>query len=353
MKRTVLVLALVAGVLGIASPARATTPAVWAFGAVLNPTPVGTETLPAQYRGNSLCPDKDATVRETAVGVYVVTFPCVASHNGIVHVTAIDGTGRICTPAKWSAGAGTEVVTVFCYGTNGVPTTAYPADAMFAVLYTTSDGVGVTSGGWYSYVSVTATGALSVSYNSTGATNTVTHLGTGAYQVHVVNRGAGKVSGNIQVNAIDPNHTARQCQVAAWSPGDSDNLVTVHCYDFDGRPVDSPFVFAYHNQRALTGAIDLPKHFGYLWSGYGGPPNVSYNSVGSTNGVSYDTVYFGGIGVGATDLQVTAFGANPMVCQPGQLWESGTTIIEKTVHCTAPPKYPVNPYYFITANGDT
>jgi hypothetical protein len=352
MKRSALVLALLAGLLVVASPAHAAAPSVWAFGAVLNPTPTGTEALPAQYRGNSLCPDKDATVRRRAVGVYVVTFPCVASQNGIVHVTAIDGTGRICTPAKWTTGGGAEVVTVFCYGTDGVPTTAYPADAMFAVLYTTSDGVGVTSGGWYSYVSVEATGALSFSYNSTGAANTVTHVGTGAYRVRVITRGSGKVSGDIQLNAVDPDHTARECQVADWSPGDSVNDVTVHCYDFDGRPVDSPFVFAYHNQRSLTGAPDIPTSFGYLWSPYGGPPIISYNSVGSTNGVSYDTVYFGQIGVGATDLQVTAFGANPMVCEAGQLWETGGILIEKNVHCTAPRKYPVNPYYFATANSD-
>jgi hypothetical protein len=89
------------------------------------------------------------------------------------------------------------------------PVTAYPADALFSVLYTTSDGVGVTAGGWYDYLFAAADGSLVTSYNSTGTANSVVHTGVGAYRVTVVNRGTIKLSGNVHLNAVNSTAAAR------------------------------------------------------------------------------------------------------------------------------------------------
>lgn len=345
---------LTAGHSGQATPAAAPTAVetVWAFGASVVENPVGVTALPPQFRGNSLCPEKDATVQRTSVGVYVVTFPCVGSVNGIVHVTAI-GYARVCNPARWVRSGTNEVVTIRCYGTNGVPVAAYPVDALFSVLYTTSDGVGVTSGGWYDYVFAAADGSPVTSYNSTGAANSVVHTGVGTYRVTVVNRGTVKLSGNVHLNAVNTTTAARECQVGAWFPGDAVNQFTVACYDFDGRPFDSPFVLAYHNERALTGAPAAPSLFGYVWTKAGGPPQVSFNSAGAPNTVDFSTVDFAQIGGAATHVQVGAFGPNPMSCGPVQLWEGGThEIVVKDIICWSPPKWPVQPFFLVTANGD-
>jgi hypothetical protein len=333
--------------LGAAAPAQAAAPDVWAFAAATNPTPAPGEVLNLQSGTfRATCPTRRATIRETATGVYRVTFPCSASTRGIVHVTTVDPFGRRCAPATWAAGNGNEVVTVNCYGQLGL------ADhATFALLYTTSSGL-ASGGGAYSYVRANASGALVSTYNSVGATNTVSRQGIGSYQVRLPNRSAEKFSSNLQVTAIDNTHVYRQCKVSGWDSGSGLDLVTVRCYDVNGRTVDSPFVLSAHNHRAVYGAVNPPKFFAYLWSLPGAPSQSSVNSVGGSNGVSGNTVFFSGVGTGATTLQVTGYGSGSAYCQPTQWWQTGSAVIAKDVLCYTAPSRPaaVIPYFVTTAS---
>jgi hypothetical protein len=345
MRRVVLlVLTVLLAAVGLAAPARAATPDVWAFAGVTNPTPAPGSVLPTQFAA-SRCPSRHATVRETSTGVYQVTLPCSASTRGIVHVTTVDTFGRFCTPSRWVASNGNEIVTVYCYGQLGLPN-----HATFTVLYTTSSGL--ASPGSYAYVHVSAAGALIASDNSAGATNTVTRLGVGTYQVRLPNRTSDKFAGDLQVTAVDPNHVARHCKVGAWDSGTGLNLVTVRCFGADRTQVDSPFTLSYHDRRAVYGGV--PAHFGYLWTLAGAPPGSGFNSTGATNGKQANTVFFPGIGTGATTVQVTPYGSGPTYCQPTQWWQAGGSIIVKDVLCYAAPSQPaaIVPY-FITAASST
>ena len=340
------VLVALAVVVGGAAPARAATPDVWAYAGLTNPTPAPGSVLPAAFQAGTFrtsCPTRPATVREPATGVYQVTFPCSASTRGIVHVTTVDPFGRFCTPSRWAAASGSEVVTVYCYGQLGLP-----SHATFTVLYTTSSGP--ASVGSYAYVYANAAGTLLASDNSAGATNTVTRLGVGTSQVRLPNRGADKYTGDLQVTAVDPTHVARHCKVSAWDSGTGLNLVTVRCFGVDRATVDSPFTLSYHQQRAVYGAV--PAHFAYRWTLPGAPPGSSFNSTGAANGVSGNTVFFPGVGTGATTVQVSAYGAGPTYCQPTQWWQTGSAVIVKDVLCYAAPSQPaaVVPYFISTAS---
>jgi len=88
-----------------------------------------------------------------------------------------------------------------------------------------------------------------------------------------------------------------------------------------------------------------------VWTKYGGPPQVSYNSAGAPNTVDAATVDFAQIGGAATHVQITAFGPDPLSCGPSQLWEGlSHEVIVKDVICTSPPKWTPHPFYFATAN---
>jgi hypothetical protein len=338
MRRVLLGLVIVLAAVGVPASAHAATPDVWAFAALTNPTPAPGSALPSQFAATP-CPTRQATVREPSTGVYQVTFPCSASTRGIVHVTTVDAFGRFCTPSRWAASNGNEIVTVYCYGQLGLPN-----HATFTVLYTTSSGT--ATGGSYSYVFASASGGLLASDNSAGATNTVTRLGAGTYRVRLPNRGSDKLAGDLQVTAVDPTHVARHCKVGAWDSAVGLNVVTVQCYGVGRTLVDSPFTVSYHDHRAVYGAV--PKYFGYLWTVTG----TGFNSTGGQNGKQANTVFFSGIGFGATTVQVTPFGSGPTYCQPTQWWQSGGSIVVKDVLCYAAPSQPaaVVPYFISAAS---
>jgi hypothetical protein len=328
-------LATVAGVVLVASPAAAAVPNAFAFAFMDNPSPgVGYAMDPAHQSGTFASTCGKSTVTQFATGGYEVTFPCAGrARQGIVHVTAVDASGRYCAPGKWTANGGIdEIVDVFCFDPTGSP-----ADATFTILYTTSSGP--PTGGQHAYLFADPSGVLHASYNGSGAANAVSPLGVGIYQVTLPGIAPGGYAGDLQATAV--NTTARRCKVGNWSISLSgtDYGLLVFCFDATGTFADSQFTLSYHDQRSVSGALSPPRRFAYVFDTPGAPPATNFNSVGGSNtvtpaGVGEDLVVFGKVGVKATHMQVTTYGDDPGYCQLSRLWVLlGSDAYVKTVIC--------------------
>src|SRR5262245_20225673 len=96
-----------------ASPAAAAVPNVWAFAYSDNPPPLPCSILNPAYQWGSFqtaCPGSMATITQIATGKYVVVFPCSASSNGIVHVTAVNNNARYCELEAWKDSGSDKIV---------------------------------------------------------------------------------------------------------------------------------------------------------------------------------------------------------------------------------------------------
>src|SRR5689334_11048637 len=96
-----------------ARPVAAAVREFWAFAynELLAPLP-GWVMHPSSQWGSfqTTCPGAMATITQTAVGRYVVTFPCSASSNGIVHVTAVNDNARYCEIESWADSGSSKLV---------------------------------------------------------------------------------------------------------------------------------------------------------------------------------------------------------------------------------------------------
>lgn len=324
---------LVLGLAAIAtpSPAAAAVPDVWAFAYNDNLTPpAGSVMNPAFQWGSfkAACPGSAAKITQTAVGKYVVSFPCSASSNGIVHVTAVNDNARYCEVEAWTDVGSAKNVTVVCF--------KGPArdNSKFTVTYTRSSGA--PASGAHAYVYADPAGVALASYNSAGLANTITHLGVGRWEVKLTGLSTGTYDGDLQATAVHPNDAPRRCKIDNWFFSGADYRVPVSCTDHNGVLTDTWFTLSYHFKRAVTGT--LPSAYAYM-TNFAAPPGSDYNSLAPPNSFlaippGRYKMHFPAVGIGATHMQVTALGG-PLgyYCQLENLWSTAGGAVDAPLIC--------------------
>ncbi|MFV2021373.1 hypothetical protein [Micromonospora sp. LOL_023] len=318
-----------------AVPAQAAVPDRWGFAYLQTPTPAPGTILETtrQWGGwKAGAPALWATVDQIGIGRYRVRFPLTASLNGAAHVTAVDNAPRWCQVFQTFPSGTDQIVIVQCYRPGGAPD-----NSRFVVDYTAASGVLPPGPDAFGYVKANPVGGLISSYNSVGAGNLVSQLGTGFYEVRLNGLGTALLDGNLQATAEHPN-LPRRCKIARWTSTGGTILAYVFCFDPAGAMADSFFNLTYHRQRPIFGAVGPPNRFAYLWSpALGGA--TDFNSAGGVNsimvsGVGQYLVTLPLVGFRMTTVQVTAFGTTPDYCNLQAPWLlSGSTVFVRNVIC--------------------
>jgi hypothetical protein len=183
------------------------------------------------------------TMVRTGVGAYTALLPNLGASGGHVQVTA-NGTGsERCKVAGWYPTGSAQQVNVRCFTSAGSA-----VDTRFTMTYVSGlDLLGspCCSGTDSAYVwanqptSSFYTPSLAYQFNNnTGATNTVTRSGVGAYAVQLPYESLSY--GDVQVTAYGSG--SEHCKVASWSPSGG---VQVRCFNSMGSPVDTSFDMAF------------------------------------------------------------------------------------------------------------
>jgi hypothetical protein len=351
-----LVGALTLAVGGLSAPAHAAPPTMWGFAFVDDPTvPLWTGLLPAysatsagtKVIGGTLGPGLFQVVF-TGLGIGMI---------GNVHVTAVDTNGHYCESIEWGSGSGGEFVNVACFKPGGVPD-----DSQFTVLWSYNTlPLPPGSGAFASVRNVPGIGATLV-YNSTGSSVAITG-GGGGYAVTFgkVGTGHGLRTGHIQVTAQDTSAKPHWCKVAGWDDAGTDIIAQVWCFDENGKPADSEFTASYQRVLPVISSVVPPKVFGYVWSPVPLPPDSlesNYNNLAGfgANGVSaigpFTVAKFPKLGVAATHVQVTAFGADPNYCGLNRLWTISGTQLDALAVCFDPSGSPAAEDVFMAVADD-
>lgn len=157
------------------------------------------------------------------------------------------------------------------------------------------------------------------SYNSSGATNLLTHVATGQYRVDIPNLGA-TPGGHVQVSSLGSGD--RRCKVGSWGSSGSTIQVDVFCFTRTGAPADEDFSASYVRRTDTPGA-----QAGYVWafdsqsSSYNAAGQYGWNSTGGaitithTSGTGSYAVNFTGQSMGGGTVEVTAYGSTTEYCK--------------------------------------
>jgi hypothetical protein len=331
------------GALTVAAPAHAAVPD--AFGFVL-------------WNGSSVVPSGTYPAGSTAgpivPGRYKVVFAGQAATGGVVHVTAVNGAPHWCQVDGFGPSGANEVAQVSCYKAGGALDFSG-----FSVIFDRSSGPVTSAAGRFGYVDSTPSGGIVSQFNSSGAVNSVAHVGIGQWIVKLPGLGTpGPIDGSAQATAVNPSVPAR-CKVGKWASGPAGQQVLVLCFDATGAPFDTRFTMTYQYQRALYGPALPPKDFGYLFNVPPvGPPSTNFNSLTGpgTNtltvaGVGLSLVRFPAIGVVPDDIQVTATGGTSDFCGLNTTWGhlGGDTVV-RDVNCFTNAGAPVNSGFLVSDN---
>jgi hypothetical protein len=171
------------------------------------------------------------------------------------------------------------------------------------------------------------TPSLPYQYNTTGATNTISRLGTGSYDVFF--HGIGTAGGTVDVTSYNNQGL---CQDAGWSQSGTTEVVHVLCFGSNSlTAADEEFTAAFTRPASLAGG-----QLAYLWddsptaASSTPPASYQYNSKGglgtvTRSGTGRYVVTFPNQGVPAGGtVKVTAYGAQQAICLTSGWSESGT-----------------------------
>jgi hypothetical protein len=316
----------VVGVLASAAPASAALPDKFAFVQWNGAATVPTGTTPAA-----------TTVVTGPPGRFRILFPGAGAAKGVVHVTAVNDVPHWCQANVWGQAGLDEVVYVDCYKAGGGPDFT-----PFTAIFESSSPPTIPINGRFGYVDSLPSGSLVSQYNSSGALNSVIHVGVGAWIVNMPALSTpGPVDGSLQATAV--NSVPARCKVAKWSSAPSGQQILVNCYyGPTGAPFDTRFTLTFQYQQSLYGAGWPPKYFGYVWNVPPmGPVSTNFNSqlgIG-VNSVSYagtglSLVKFPRLAIAPATVQVTATGPTSDFCNLLMSWVySGTDILVRDVAC--------------------
>ena len=333
------VIAMAAGLATIAAePAQAAVPDKWGFAYVNKPTAPGVPD-PTHQAGSWPAPFKVHTT-PGAIGRVLVTFPRIASKDGVVHVTAVNAGPVWCQAEKWAPSGPNEVVAVRCHKAGGAP-----VFSPFTVLYTTSTKGPFPAGRAYGYVHFRPTAGIVGSFNSVGATNTVTPTAIGVWTVRMPGLGSSTAAGNVQVTAVNPSGPAK-CEIAAWTPAPSGQRFTVACFNGGAAPLKTSWTLSYQRGRSIFGG--QPKLFAYTFNNKPSipgpyapaPPPVNFNSLAGINtivraGTGLSLVQFPRVGVLPNTVLASPFKIGPGFCNLLTLWATSPASAEVTVRDVA------------------
>jgi hypothetical protein len=301
---------------------------VWAHNAS---APPGRPYIPAPaYQYNSTSPHTAVNTVEHFLGVpgfYRVRFPGIISPDhfglGVAHVTAYGGGGNYCG----INGMGREFddihtwIDVACVSPTGAP-----VDTRFTASVTTVKAS--WQGRPMAYMKVSPPNfVFQWGFNSSGAANSVTRTGSGAYEVRLPNLGAS--AGHVQVTAFA---RSARCKVRLWGPDGTTQVVHVLCFDENGNPVDNIGFFLTYVERlnilGLATGFDPDGHdSAYAWANQQATqdwytPHTFYQFANFTNdaGTARRTstgdyvVKFRDVNLDTGNVQVTAYGPGSEYC---------------------------------------
>jgi len=317
------------------SPAAAAVPDIWAFAYndTLTFSPGWWAINPAYQTGSFkiTCSGSTAMINQLSTGRYAVFFPCSASSNGIVHVTAVNEAARYCEIERWYDSGTDKMVIVQCFKGS------FADNSRFTVTYTRSSGT--VAGKVHAYVWSAPGGVPLSNYNSAGPANTITHLGVGRWEVKIPMSSDGSFKGDLQATAVQESDIACRCHIDNWYISGFDNRVRVSCTNAAGTLIDTYFTLSYHAERAVFGELpsslsgaayrtNLPGAPAGTIFGSGGPPTFAPIPPGRY------MMHYPGVGIGATHMQVTAFGGPyGYYCQLETIWMISGGNVDARVIC--------------------
>ena len=177
-------------------------------------------------------------------------------------------------------------------------------------------------------------------FNSTGASNSVTIVQTGLFQVVMPGLGNG-LNSDVQVNAYNSDGRPHYCMSQGWGSNNGVDVVAyVGCYDLSGNPLSADFSLLYQSRTVPPGG-----NTGFVWadqptaSSYTPASDYSFNSSGGTNtitrqGVGNYVVTLPGLR-GGGNPQVTAYGSTAAHCEVAS-WTKANTTASVNVLCFNP-----------------
>ncbi len=321
-----------------AGAAQAAVPGKWGFAFVSKPSVAGIPDL--MHQAGSWPAAFKVHTTPGAVGRVLVTFPRIASKNGVVHVTAVNQGPVWCQAEKWAASGPNEVVSIRCHKAGGAP-----VFSPFTVLYTTSTKGPVPAGRAYGYVHFQPGGGVVATFNSAGAANTVTSGAPGVWVVRMPGLGTAAWAGNVQVTAVNPG-VAAKCEIDGWAPAPAAQRFLVRCFNGAVTPLKTGWTLSYQRGRSIFGG--QPKRFAYTFNNKPAvagpyapaPAPVNFNSAGGvnsvTNGGGFSLVRFPRVGVLPNTVLVSPFKSGPGFCNLLTLWAtsaSAPNVLVRDVVC--------------------
>lgn len=187
------------------------------------------------------------------------------------------------------------------------------------------------------------------SFNSTGATNSFIHLGTGQYQAHFPR--LGRVGGNVQVT---PRNTINRCNISSWASGGGGSAdAFVNCYTPAGAFADTEFTVSFVGRSDPPtvpeggyvwafdkSAASYVASGGYTWNSTGQPVNITRGSAGVYN------VTFVGQNFGGGTAEVTAYGGGTEYCKLESLTRVNNNADKRVVvRCFSRTGVPTDAHY--------
>ena len=253
-------------------PVEVTTQALSAdaFGFAWSNQLTGTFNPSASYAANT--GGGAITVQNVSTGSYAVTFSGLGGSGGNAQVVAHGTDSTRCKVQSWYSLGSDERVNVLCHTPAGSL-----ANSRFVVRY------GRTAWSWptaYLWADQPAAASYvpsaTYSFNSTGATNTITRAAAGTYTVNLP--GLGGANGNVLVTAH--GSSSSHCNVLSWGSGPGNRPIEVRCWSTAGVLADSTFSLAFDG-AAVTGYNDVGA---FAWANdstsasYTPSTSYSYNS---------------------------------------------------------------------------
>lgn len=231
------------------------------------------------------------TVARTGIGAYTARLPNLGSTAGHFQVTAYGPDSARCQVYTWGPSGTTQQVNVRCFTNAGTA-----RDTHFTLTYVSGislvgaaagpNGSGTASAYVLAHQPTAAsyTPSRPYQFNSSGATNTITRSGVGAYRVNFPQQALDR--GTVQVSTF--GRGAAQCKVTAWSPSAG---VQVRCFTRAGDPRDAAFDATVLASTGLAQRVAVPSYFypdsnpGGRWSKLeGGVPTVGLGIINPDSG---------------------------------------------------------------------
>jgi hypothetical protein len=305
----------------------------FAWGFVWAQSPTGTYTADSNYSRNSSGGVSglgiNNTITQTGTGSYRIDFPNIGSEiGGNVQVTAYGSGSERCKVASWGSSGTTLQVFVNCYDASG-----NAVNTQFTASYVRVPYTGTVTGGylWANQPTTSSyTPNTTYQWNSTGANNTITRTGTGAYTATFPGLTFG--GGTVEVTAYGSG--SGHCKVVSWGGTN----VNVACFTSGGSPLDTTFTLNYANQISPNGT----PSFAYAWadqasassytpattyqygflhsecSSFMGPITVRRSSVG------HYAVQIPTLAATGSNVKVTAYGSSSESCKVVSWFASGS-----------------------------